>query len=146
MERLRSSEVLLIPSSWDRKTTRCGSLAESFYHAFNGLRLGFRQERNLKIQAFIAVCAITLAFLLKIDSSAWLALIFVIGLVLTVEFINTSIEYIVDLAANSTYHKSAKAAKDTAAAGVLIASGCAAFTGVAIFLPRLINIAFPNLR
>ena len=54
------------------------------------------------------------------------------------EFINTAIEYVVDLA-SPKIHPLAKAAKDTASAGVLMMAIIAAVIGCVIFLPKVIT-------
>ena len=54
------------------------------------------------------------------------------------EFFNTAIEYVVDLA-SPDIHPLAKAAKDTASAGVLMMALIAAVTGLVIFIPKLID-------
>ena len=54
------------------------------------------------------------------------------------EFFNTAIEYVVDLASPKV-HPLAKAAKDTASAGVLIMSIMSASVGIIIFVPKLIE-------
>jgi len=61
-----------------------------------------------------------------------------IGLVLMTEFFNTAIEYVVDLA-SPRIHPLAKAAKDTASAGVLIMAIISAVIGLLIFIPKLIE-------
>ena len=54
------------------------------------------------------------------------------------EFINTAIEYVVDLASPQV-HPLAKAAKDTASAGVLMMSVISAIIGLIIFIPKIID-------
>mgnify|MGYP002708983976 FL=1 len=53
------------------------------------------------------------------------------------EFFNTAIEYTVDLA-SPEIHPLAKAAKDTASAGVLMMAIIAAVIGLIIFVPKFI--------
>jgi diacylglycerol kinase len=115
---------------------------ESFYHAFAGISSTFKSERNFRVHLIAAALAIVLGFILKIGSLQWLAVTFSIGLVLTAECINTAVEHIVDLVTERTYHDAAKAAKDTAAAAVLVASLCAAVTGFMVFLPPLLKLFY----
>jgi diacylglycerol kinase len=74
---------------------------------------------------------------LRLDVGSWLALSLVSGLVLVAEFLNTSLEHLVDLSSEGKYYKSARYAKDTAAAAVLCASVVAAVVGGLVFVPRL---------
>jgi len=131
-----------VPTSqyWRTKIRATSSVIESFYHAFNGIILGLRTERNVRIHLAMAILVAALAVVLKVDQTGCLALGLAIGLVLAVEFLNTSIEHLVDLASARSYHVSAKAAKDTAAAAVLMASLCALFIGVIVLGPKLLEL------
>ena len=53
------------------------------------------------------------------------------------EFFNTAVEYVVDLA-SPNIHPLAKAAKDTASAGVLMMAILAAIVGIVIFVPKIV--------
>jgi len=134
------SDRLHVPFSWKVKAGRSTSLAESFYHAFAGIGLTLKRERNFRVHLACAAMAIGLGLALKIDAVQWLAVTLAIGLVLTAEFINTAVEHIVDLVTERTYHDAAKAAKDTAAAAVLVAAVCAVITGMIVFLPPLVSL------
>lgn len=136
----RSGSKVLVPVNWRRRIRAASNVAESFYHAFNGVWLGLRTERNLRIHFTAAGIIAVLAYVLKIDYLGCLALTGAIGLVLTAEFINTSLEHLVDLASGRTYHVSAKAAKDTAAAAVLMASICACVIGIMVFGPKVLEL------
>lgn len=126
--------------SWQCKSGQAGSVLESFYHAFNGLALGFRRQRNVRIHTFLGLFVFALAFCLKVDPWQWIALSVAIGFVFFAEFVNTAIEHMVDIQANYRYHLSARYAKDTAAAAVLVAAITAAIVGAIIFLPRLCSL------
>lgn len=116
------------------------SLAKSFGHALYGIKETWQYERNFQIHCVCALLAVVLGLSVKLDQYNWLALILVISFVLITELINTSLEHLVDLAANSLYHPLAKAAKDAAAGAVLIASFCAVMCGCIIFIPPLLSI------
>jgi len=129
-----------IPVAWQKKTGRAATLVESFYHAFHGIYVGLKEERNLRIHLCAAVTATAIGVWLKLDMTSWLALALSMGLVITAEFLNTALEHLVDLSARGQYHRSARYAKDTAAAAVLVASLVAAIVGLFIFIPRLASL------
>ena len=110
---------------------------KSFGYAINGLRYSIRTQHNILIHIILAIIAITLGFLLKINSFEWIAIIIVIGLVISAEIFNTSIEELVNLVSP---HKNEKAGiiKDLAAGAVLILAITAFITGLIIFLPKII--------
>ena len=113
-------------------------LVNSFKYAFEGISQSYKGEQNLKIHTFIAILVIVFGFFLKINYYEWLVCLILIGLVLMAEFFNTAIEYVVDLA-SPKIHPLAKAAKDTASAGVLMMSIVSAIIGMIIFIPKLVD-------
>lgn len=113
-------------------------LAYSFKYAFQGIKQSYKGEQNLKIHTFIAILVIVFAFFLKISFFEWVTVLVLIGLVLMAEFFNTAIEYTVDLA-SPKIHPLAKAAKDTASAGVLVIAIISAIIGLLIFVPKIIE-------
>ena len=113
-------------------------LAYSFKYAFQGIKQSYKGEQNLKIHTFIAILVLVFAFFLKISFFEWVTVLVLIGLVLMAEFFNTAIEYTVDLA-SPKIHPLAKAAKDTASAGVLVIAIISAIIGLLIFVPKIIE-------
>ncbi len=112
-------------------------LGRSFKAAFSGIEATYRREQNIKIHTFMALCVIIFGFLFKISYGEWLVCLVLIGFVLMAEFFNTAIEYVVDLA-SPNIHPLAKAAKDTASAGVLMMAILSAIIGLVIFIPKVI--------
>lgn len=112
-------------------------LGRSFRAAFEGIKATYIREQNIKIHTVIALLVVLFGFVLKISYGEWLVCLVLIGLVLMAEFFNTAIEYVVDLA-SPNIHPLAKAAKDTASAGVLMMAILAAIVGVVIFVPKMI--------
>ena len=113
-------------------------LRGSFKYAFEGIVQTYKGEQNLKIHTFIAILVVVFGFFLKISAIEWYICLLLIGLVLMSEFFNTAIEYVVDLA-SPKIHPLAKAAKDTASAGVLMMSIMSAIVGASIFIPKIIE-------
>ena len=115
-----------------------GRLRKSFGAAFEGIKATYTREQNIKIHTFIAILVVLFGFLLKINYAEWLVCLVLIGFVLMAEFFNTAIEYVVDLA-SPDIHPLAKAAKDTASAGVLMMAILSAVIGCVIFVPKLVE-------
>lgn len=114
-------------------------LINSFKYASSGIVQAYIGEQNLKIHTIMALVVIIGGFVFKISYIEWLICLVLIGLVLMAEFFNTAIEYVVDLS-SPEIHPLAKAAKDTASAGVLMMAIISAMIGIIIFLPKIINI------
>jgi len=110
-------------------------LRASFAYAWAGLRFAWKNQRNFRLEVYIGGLALGLAWWLGVNPVPVLQLI---ALVLGLELINTALEAVVDLA-SPNYHPLAKAAKDIAAAGVLVVSGIAAVIGIFLFFPPLVS-------
>lgn len=112
-------------------------LLKSFRYAFAGLFWLLRTQRNARIELATGIAAMILAWWLEITRVEWAILLLTIAAVLILETINTSIELAVDLACPQQNPK-AKAAKDLAAAAVLIAAIASVGVGGVIFVPRIL--------
>jgi undecaprenol kinase/diacylglycerol kinase (ATP) len=111
----------------------------SFKYAFNGLIILIREEHNARIHLIAAVLAIILGFVLEISLTEWISIIFAIGLVVSLEIINSAIENIADYISPEN-NKQIKRIKDLAAAGVLVGAIASVCIGLIIFLPKIIKI------
>lgn len=106
----------------------------SFTYAYNGLKIAAKQQ-NMKIHLTCAVVVIIAAFVTGISLTEWAVLFIVIGLMISLEMVNTAIEAVVDLA-SPHIHPLAKVAKDVAAGAVLVFAGVSVIIGVLIFIPK----------
>lgn len=102
-----------------------------FYFAFAGLFHGVVKDHSIRLQAMLAVVVLALSACLSLTLIEWLWIMGMILLVLTMEFINSCVEQIVDVLF-SDYDERAKHIKDYAAAAVLLVSMLAAMVGMYI--------------
>jgi diacylglycerol kinase (ATP) len=108
----------------------------SFRYAFAGIRIFLGTQHNVWIQIAIAVLTVVAGFILHIERLEWVMILSCIGLVLALEAVNTSIEYLADTV-HPEMHDGIRKVKDIAAGAVLIASITAAIIGLIIFIPYL---------
>ncbi|MDD6155076.1 MAG: diacylglycerol kinase family protein [Eubacteriales bacterium] len=111
-------------------------LYRSFGYAFQGIWNTIREERNIKIHLAATALVVIFGSILHISKMEWFVCAIFIGLVISLELVNTAVEAVVDLATEER-KPLAKKAKDAAAGAVLAAAICAAFVGLVIFLPKL---------
>ena len=116
---------------------------KSFGFAFNGLIILFREEHNSRIHFITAFFIVIAGFWLKISTIEWVAVIFAIGLVITLEIINSAIENMADFI-SCEKHEMIKKIKYLAAAGVLVGAITSLTIGVIIFLPKIIEKVLVN--
>lgn len=111
----------------------------SFKYPISGLGYAYRNEQNLAVDVGVAAIVIILGIIFKISMTEWAILSLTVGLVISLELVNTAIEAVVDLVTEK-YHPLAKVAKDTSAAAVLILAIVSIIEGIIIFLPKIINL------
>ena len=112
------------------------SRIKAFGHAFHGWDYVLKTQHNAWIHSVVAVIVIVLGLWLGLPPRDWAVLVLAIAMVFTAEFINTSIEAVVDLA-SPVHHPLAKAGKDVGAAAVLVAALAAVLIGLLILGPPL---------
>ena len=110
---------------------------DSFKWAFNGFKIAFKGEVNLKIHLVAAAIVIALGFLFNIGRYEWLAVLVVIAMVLSAEIFNTAIEHLADFVSVER-RPAIKKVKDLAAAAVLLHAIIAAIVGIIVFFPYII--------
>ncbi|RLD90557.1 MAG: diacylglycerol kinase [Bacteroidetes bacterium] len=112
---------------------------KSFKHAFNGLRILIKEEHNARIHLFATICVVIAGLFLKISLNEWIAITFSIGLVISLEIMNSSIESMADFISPER-HEKIKKIKDLSASGVLISAITALIIGLIIFIPKIFKL------
>lgn len=107
-------------------------LIRSLGYAYHGLIVAIRGQVNLRIHLVAASLAISTGFYFHITTIEWAFIIVTIGLVISLELVNTSIEYLSDLVTLERKPLAGKV-KDIAAAAVLVSSIAALAVGFVIF-------------
>lgn len=113
---------------------------KSFGYAINGIKIIIREEHNFRIHLFAALCVLLAGILLKITTMEWIALMFAIGFVFTLEIVNTAIENMADFV-SPDHHEMIKKIKDLSSAGVLVSAVTALVVGLLVFVPKLILLS-----
>ncbi len=97
------------------------SWTQSANLAIEGIIYSVKTQRHMRYHLFVALAVLVLTLVLDISRIQFILLCVAIVLVLVTEMMNTAIEVVVDMIAE-TYDPLAKTAKDIAAGVVLIAS------------------------
>lgn len=111
----------------------------SFKYSFEGIKYAFYNEVNIFVMMLAGIIAIFLGILLKLSYVECLVIILLIGVILSLELINTAIEAVVDLYTKEK-NPLAKVAKDCASGAVSVMSVFAIILGIMIYLPRIIEL------
>lgn len=109
---------------------------KSIGFAYRGMLILLKSEASIKIQVVIAILVTIAGFIFNISKTEWLAQILAIGLVMSIEGMNTAIEYLADFIHPDKHHKIG-IIKDVAAGAVFIAALIAVIIAGIIYLPKL---------
>ncbi len=112
---------------------------KSFTYAFEGIKTASKTEQNFMFDFVFGILTIILGFLLKLSLIEFAIVLLAIGLVVSLELINTAIEYTIDMAMPQI-NPLAKAAKDIASGAVLFSAFIAFIIGIIIYLPKVISL------
>jgi diacylglycerol kinase len=111
----------------------------SIKFASHGLLSLLKNEHNSRIHFLLAIVAIAMAIVLKINIFEWSLLIIVIGIVFLTELLNSSLETLADIV-DPELNEGIRKTKDYAAAAVLISAIIALIAGGLIFIPKILEL------
>lgn len=107
----------------------------SFGYAFKGLWDLLCHHPNAQIHLLAILVVVTAGFIFGINKYEWLAVLLCCVLVLSLEAVNSAIEYLADTVSRE-HHPLLGKAKDIAAAAVLVAAIGAVVVAGIVFLPK----------
>ncbi len=110
----------------------------SFYYAWHGIKYSFIYEQNFRFHFFSAIIVTAAAAILRCSNGEWLIVLICIGMMLSLEMLNTALEKFCDLYTNET-HPQIKTIKDVSAGAVLVAAIVSAICGAIIFVPKILS-------
>ena len=105
-------------------------------HALRGIRLMLVSQHNAWVHAFATVGVCAAGALLQISRADWCWVVLAIVAVWTSEALNTSLEFLCDVA-SPQFHPLVERSNDVAAGAVLITAGGAVVIGALVFVPYI---------
>ena len=121
------------------KKYQSNNFFQSALHAIDGLYLAFRTQKNFRKHLLIAVCILILAFILKLETIEFVAIIVANTVVLVSELINSVIEFVLDAYYKNKHSVLCKFAKDISAGAVLLCAISNAIVAAILMLPKIID-------
>ncbi|MFT4781286.1 MAG: diacylglycerol kinase (ATP) [Psychroserpens sp.] len=109
---------------------------KSVGYAFKGAVYLIKTEASIKTQVFCAILVTIAGFYFNISNTEWLFQIVCIGLVMSLEGMNTAIESVADFI-HPERHEAIGKIKDIAAGAVFIAAICTVITALVIYVPKI---------
>jgi len=97
-----------------------------------------RSQHNAWVHAFATIAVVAAGFIFQLSRGEWCWIVLAIAGVWVAEALNTSFEFLCDVA-SPEFHPVVKQAKDVAAGAVLISAMGAVAIGVMVCGPKLIS-------
>lgn len=119
-----------------KKESFLSNRIKSIGYAFKGAWYLLKTESSIKVQFVIAILVTIAGFYFDISKTEWLIQIGFIGLVMSIEGLNTAVEYVADFI-HPEHHQSIGRIKDIAAGAVFIASVAAVIAAIVIYFPKV---------
>jgi diacylglycerol kinase (ATP) len=104
--------------------------------AFRGALLLLKNEASIKVQFTLALLITAAGFYFDISTTEWAIQLLAVGLVMSIEGINTAVEEIANFV-HPNFHNKIGLIKDIAAGAVFFASIFAIIIGLLIYLPKI---------
>jgi undecaprenol kinase len=111
----------------------------SFKYSVQGLTYAYKYEQSMFIHAMFTLVAFLLNIFLKVSSTEWLITLLCLGVVLSIELINTAIEAVVDLV-TLEIHPLAKIAKDCGSAATFVVTMLGIVICIIIYFPYFLKL------
>jgi len=121
---------------------KTGSIFKSLTHAYRGIALALKSQRNFRFDFIFAIIIFIMAICLNFSFIELAVLLLTINAVLFAELMNTVIEFIIDAYYGNRYSIIAKMSKDIAAGAVLLNAIGSIIVGLMLFIPKIIKLYF----
>lgn len=108
----------------------------SFRYATQGILYALRTQHNLWIHLTVALLVVVFGIFFSLSTTEWIGVSFAIGMVISAEIFNSSIEKLTDLVSPGISREAGQV-KDMAAGAVFICAITAAIIGLIIFAPKI---------
>lgn len=123
--------------SFEKDNTFFTGRLKSVKFAFLGAIKLITTEHSVMVQFSIALLLVIFGFIFHISSTEWMFQTLAIGLVMSIEGLNTAVEKVADFI-HPEYHERIGFIKDIAAGAVFFAAITAIAIGLLIYVPKFI--------
>lgn len=114
-------------------------LFNSFQDAWKGIIFVFRNEQNFRIQIFISIVVLLLAWYFPLSKGETIVIILLVFFVLILELLNSAVERMADVLKPRLSFQ-IKIVKDIMSAIVLITATASVIIGFIVFWPHLVAL------
>ena len=128
-----------IKEELERRNLNSKSVMNVIKYSLNGIKVYIQDGKSFIIYTFCALLEILFGFIFKINGLEWILIICMLGVILSVEVLNTAIENVCD-ALTKEYNPLIKAAKDCGSGATFIIFIVMCFLNIIIFYPKIVAL------
>ncbi len=110
------------------------SRLRGFYYATKGAWMLLKKEERIQVQMVVSIVVIAAGFYFDITATEWMLQLFAIGLVMSIEGLNTAVEELANFV-HPDFHNKIGHIKDIAAGAVFFAAIIAGIIAFIIYTP-----------
>lgn len=115
------------------------SVFQTIKNSLNGIWCYAKDGKSILIYIMGVIVEVLMGFVYKINGLEWILIICILGIILSVELINTGIEAVCD-AVTKDYNPLIKIAKDCGSGATFVVTVVAIILNIIIFLPKIIAL------
>ena len=128
-----------LKEEFERRNLNTKSVMNIIKYSLNGIKAYMDEGKSFLIYSFCAIVEIILGFVFHINGLEWILIICMLGIILSVELLNTAIESVCDLVTKE-YNPFVKIAKDCGSGATFIIFVVMLILNVIIFSPKIIAL------
>ena len=139
MESKDKVKMPTLKEEFERRNLNTKSLMNIVKYSLNGIKTYMEEGKSFILYSFAAILEIIFGFIFKVNGLEWILIICMLGVLLSVEILNTGIERACD-AITKEYNPLIKAAKDCGSGATFIIFIVMVILNIIIFYPKVVAL------
>ena len=139
MESKDKVKMPTLKEEFERRNLNTKSLMNIVKYSLNGIKTYMEEGKSFILYSFAAILEVIFGFIFKVNGLEWILIICMLGVILSIELLNTGIERACD-AITKEYNPLIKAAKDCGSGATFISFIVMVILNIIIFYPKVVAL------
>lgn len=139
MESKDKVKMPTLKEEFERRDLNTKSLMNIVKYSLNGIKTYMEEGKSFILYSFAAILEVIFGFIFKVNGLEWILIICMLGVILSIELLNTGIERACD-AITKEYNPLIKAAKDCGSGATFIIFIVMVILNIIIFYPKVVAL------
>lgn len=139
MESKDKVKMPTLKEEFERRNLNTKSLMNIVKYSLNGIKTYMEEGKSFILYSFAAILEVIFGFIFKVNGLEWILIICMLGVILSIELLNTGIERACD-AITKEYNPLIKAAKDCGSGATFIIFIVMVILNIIIFYPKVVAL------